>query len=158
MNKFWNGGEKILGSGEGSQEQETKRETSRVDIGGYSRGMLGQRRTAGGGEKMAKKLNLGDSKLTFWKPNCQAMLLTEDKNLLEMVHMRREILGEEKDIVHLDKTEGKITQNLIHKVLKWFTSLPEAKRYAKKFEHPEGGDDGGLLNILRSNRPLIVPF
>ena len=41
---------------------------------------------------MAKKLNLGDSKLAFRTTNCQAMLLSEDKNLSEMIHMRREIL------------------------------------------------------------------
>ena len=63
---------------------------------------------------MTKKLNLGDSKLTFQKPNCQAMLPTEDKNLPEMIHMRREILGEDKDVIHVDKVERKITQNLIH--------------------------------------------
>ena len=50
---------------------------------------LDKRRTTGGGEKMAKKLNLGDSKLAFRKPNCQAMLPTEDKNLPEVVHIRR---------------------------------------------------------------------
>ena len=85
---------------------------------------------------MTKKLNLGDSKLTFQKPNCQAMLPTEDKNLPEMIHMRTEILGENKDVIYLEKAEGKITQNLIHKALERDTSIPEAKRHAKKFKHP----------------------
>ena len=52
--------------------------------GGDGGGMLGQQRTAGGGEKMAKKLNLGDSKIAFQKPNCQAMLPKEEKNLSEI--------------------------------------------------------------------------
>ena len=41
------------------------------------------------------------------------MLLTEDKNLLEVVHIRREVLGDDKDVIHVDKAEGKITQNFL---------------------------------------------
>ena len=119
---------------------------------------LDKRRTTGGGEKMAKKLNLGDSKLAFRKPNCQAMLPTEAKNLLEMIHMRREILGEDKDVIHVDKAESKITQNLIHKALERVSSISEAKGHAKQFEHPIGGDDGGLLDVLWRNWHLVVTF
>ena len=107
---------------------------------------------------MAKKLKLGDSKLAFWKPNCQAMLLSEDKNLPEVVHMRREVLGEDKDVIHSDKAEGKITQTLIHEALEGVTSVPEAKRHSKKFKHFEGGDDGGLLDVFMRNWHLIVSF
>ena len=78
--------------------------------------MLGQGRTTDGGEKMSKKLDLGDSKLAFQKPDCQAMLPAEDKNLSKMIHMRREILEKDKDVIHVDKAERKITQ-IIHKVL-----------------------------------------
>ena len=49
------------------------------------------------------------------------MLLTEDKNLLKGIHMRREILGEDKNVIHIDKTEWKITQNLIYQVLERVT-------------------------------------
>ena len=87
---------------------------------------------------MAKKLNLGDSKLAFWKPNCQAMLPTEKKNLSEMIHIRREIPREDKNVIHVDKAEWKITQNLIHKALEHVTNISEVKGHAKKFEHPEG--------------------
>ena len=52
---------------------------------------------------MAKKLNLGDSKLAFQRPNCQAMLPTEDKNLPEVVHMRREVFGKDKDVIQINK-------------------------------------------------------
>ena len=34
--------------------------------------------------------------------DCQAMLPTENKNLLEIIHMKREILGEDKDVIHID--------------------------------------------------------
>ena len=107
---------------------------------------------------MTKKVTLGDSNLAFWKPNCQAMLLTEDKKLPETDHMRGEVLGEDKDVIHIDKAEGKITQNLIHEALEHVTSIPDAKRNAKKFEHPKGGDDGGLLDILWRNWHLIESF
>ena len=49
--------------------------------GGDGGGVLGQWRTTSGGEDMSKKLDLGDSKLVFRKPDCPAMLPTEDKNL-----------------------------------------------------------------------------
>ena len=60
--------------------------------------------------------------------------------------------------VHVDEAEGQITQNLIHKALERVTSIPEAKRHVKKFEHPKGGDDGSLLDILRRNMHLIATF
>ena len=107
---------------------------------------------------MAKKFNLGDSKLAFRKPNCQATFQTKDKNLSEMIHMRREILGEDKDVIHVDKAEGKITQNLIRKALERVTSVSEAKEPAKKFKHHKGGDDGSLLYVLQKNWHLIVTF
>ena len=107
---------------------------------------------------MAKKLNLGDSKLAFRKSNCQATLPTEDKNLPEMIHMRRDVLGEDKDVIQVDKAEGKITQNLIHKALEHVAGVSEDKRPAKKFKHSKGGDDGGLFDILQRNRHLIVTF
>ena len=66
-----------------------------------------------------------------------------------MIHMKREILREDKDVIHVDKAEQKITQNLIHKVLEHVTSVSGAKEHAKKFEHPKGGDDSGLLEVLR---------
>ena len=103
--------------------------------------MLRERRTIGGGVK--KKLNLGNNKLAFHKPNCQAMLSKEYKNLPKVIHMRREVSAEDKY-----EAEWKITQNLIHEVLERVTSVPEAKRYSKKFQHSKRGDDGGLLDVL----------
>ena len=86
---------------------------------------------------MAKKLNLGDSKLAFLKPNCQVMLPTEDKNLLEMIHMRREILGEDKDVINVDEAEWKIAQNLIQKVLEHVTSFLRPKGMQKNLNIPK---------------------
>ena len=52
------------------------------------------------------------------------MLLTEDKNLSEIIHMRRKILEEDKDVIHVDEAKGKITQNLIHQALETWKVLP----------------------------------
>ena len=68
--------------------------------------------------------------------------------------MRREFLGEDKNVIHIDKAEGKITQNLIHEALERVTSVPEAKRHAKKLKHPKGDDDGGLLEKLAPDSNL----
>ena len=59
--------------------------------------MLGQQRTTGGGEKMPKKLDLGNSKFTLWETNHQPMLTTKEKNLPEMVNMGGEISAEDFD-------------------------------------------------------------
>ena len=56
------------------------------------------------------------------------MLPTEDKNLPEVIHMRRDILGEDKNVIHIDKTERKITQNLIYKALEHVTGSLRPKR------------------------------
>ena len=56
----------------------------------------------------AQKLNLGDGKLALGQPNHQPILLTEEKNLLELVNMRRKIPAEDaedENIVHINKTE-----------------------------------------------------
>ena len=141
MNKFWNGGENILGSGEGRvqhrgpgeglpkslesicergedsgctlekllvevdhpQKLLESRFVRRWRKGGDGGGVLGQRRTTGGGEKVPKKLNLGDCKIALGQPDC--LIPTEDKNLLEVVNMRRKILAEDKNIGHINKTE-----------------------------------------------------
>ena len=87
------------------------------------------------------------------------MISTEDKNLSEMIHVRREVLREVKYVIHIDEAELKITQNIkIHKAFEGVTSVSEAKGHAKKFEHPEGGDDGRLLDVLWRNWYLIVMF
>ena len=53
--------------------------------------MLGQRRTTGGGEKVSKKLDLGNGEVALGQPDCQPMLLTEDKDLWEVVNVRGKI-------------------------------------------------------------------
>ena len=106
VNELRNGGEKILGSGEGRVKSRRPRERlprpfksireggkdscftpkklpveidhpkkplksrliRQLGKGGNGGGMLRQQRTTCGIEKMAKKLNLGDSKLTFGSP------------------------------------------------------------------------------------------
>ena len=51
---------------------------------------------------MSKKLDLGYGKFTLGETNCQSMLMTEEKNLVEMVDVGGEILAENQDIVLLD--------------------------------------------------------
>ena len=78
---------------------------------------------------MAKELNLGNSKLTLGKANGEAMLPAETKNLPEVIHVGGEVLGEDQDIVHIDKTEGKFTQNKVNHVLKGVSSVSKPKRH-----------------------------
>ena len=45
-------------------------------------------------------------KFTLGETNSQPMLTTEEKNLAEMVNVGGEISVEDKEIVHVDETEG----------------------------------------------------
>ena len=54
---------------------------------------------------MSKKLNLGYSKFMLGQPDCQPMLPTEEKNLSEVVNMRGKNPAEDKNVVHINKTE-----------------------------------------------------
>ena len=60
--------------------------------GADGRGGLCQWRTTGGREKVSKILDLGDSKLALGQPNCRPLLLTEEKNLSEVVNMSKKNL------------------------------------------------------------------
>ena len=107
---------------------------------------------------MAKELNLGNSKHTLRKANGEAMLPAETKNLPEVIHVGGEVLGEDQDIVHLDKIEGKFTQKKVHHALKGVSSVLESKGHSQKFKHSKESEDGSLLNVLGSHRNLITSF
>ena len=90
---------------------------------------------------MAKKLDLGNRKLTLWKANRQTlpMLPAETEYLSEVVHVGGEVFAEKENIIKVDKTEGKITQDKVHHVLKGVPGIPEAKGHPQKLKHLEGG-------------------
>ena len=69
--------------------------------------------------------------------------------------MRGEIPTENQDVVLIKEKKGKITQHLM---LEGVAGLSQTKRHAEEFVHPKGGDDGGLLDVLRSRRNLIITF
>ena len=83
-------------------------------------------------------------------------LIFKPRYLSEVINMRRKILGEDKNVIHIDETEWNITQNLIYKALEHVTSIPKAKRHAQELKHPEGGDDGSLLDVLWSKRYPVI--
>ena len=67
---------------------------------------------------MTTKLNLRNHKLALGKANGEAMLPAETEDLLEVIHMGREVLAEDGNDLNLDKTEGKLTQDEVHHMLK----------------------------------------
>ena len=54
---------------------------------------------------MTKKLDLGNSKLTFGEANGEAMFRTETKDLSEAIHVGELIFAEDENIIHIDKAE-----------------------------------------------------
>ena len=72
--------------------------------------------------------------------------------------MGREVFADDENIINVDKTEGKITQDEVHHALKGVLSIPKAKGHPQKLKHPKGGDNSCLLNVLRGHRNLIIPL
>ena len=72
--------------------------------------------------------------------------------------MGGKVLGEDQDIVHVDKTEGKFTQNKVNHWLKGVSSISKSKRHPQKFKHSKGSDGDSLLNVLGGYRNFIISF
>ena len=81
---------------------------------------------------MAKVLDLGSSKITLGKANGKAMLPAETINLPEVIHVGGEVLKEDQDIVNINETEGKFTQNKVHYELKGVSSVSKSKKASLK--------------------------
>ena len=79
---------------------------------------------------MAKKHNLGDSKLTLRKAKCETMLPAETEDFTEVVYMGGEILAEDENLVNVDRAEGQFSQDKVHHMLESIPSILEAKQHA----------------------------
>ena len=67
-------------------------------------------------------------------------------------------VGENQNIIQVDKAERQITKDSVHHPLKRWSSILEAKRKAKKLEEAKGVDDGGLWDISRAHWNLEITF
>ena len=72
--------------------------------------------------------------------------------------MGGEVLAKDENIIKVDKTEGKLTQDEVHHALKDVSSILEAKGYPQKFKHSKGGDYSLLLDVLGGLRNLLIPL
>ena len=69
------------------------------------------------------------------------MLPAEAEDLPEVVFVVGEIFAKDENVIKVDKTEGKLTQDEVHHVLKGVPSITEAKGHPQKLKHPKGGDN-----------------
>ena len=83
------------------------------------------------------------------------MLPAETEDFLEVVLVGGEILSKDENVVHIYKTEGKLTQDEIVHILESIPSIPEAKGHPQKLEHPKGGDYSCLLDVLGGHWNLL---
>ena len=61
--------------------------------------------------------------------------------------MRGQRVGENQDVIKLDKTKWEITKDFAHHPLESLGDVPEAKREAEEFKESKGSNDGGLGNV-----------
>ena len=96
----------------------------------------------------AEKLNLRNCKLALGEANGEAMLLAATEDLPEVIYVGGEVLANNENVIHVDKTEGKLTHEEVHHTLKGVLSFLEAKGPPHKLKHSKGGDNSCLLNVL----------
>ena len=81
---------------------------------------------------MAKNLDLGNRKLALGKASCESMLTAEKEDLPEVVHVAGEVSADDENIINIEKTEEKITQEEVHHALKGVPSIQERKGILRK--------------------------
>jgi hypothetical protein len=86
------------------------------------------------------------------------MLPAELKNFSQVRNMGTDVLGENQNVIHIDKTEREVTKNLVHHSLEHLACISQAKRKPEELEHTKWGDVGSLLDVRGRNRNLVVSF
>ena len=86
------------------------------------------------------------------------MLPAELKNFSQVRNMGTEVLGENQNVIHIDKTEREVSKNLVHHSLECLACISQAKRNPEELEHTKGGDDGGPLDVRGRHRNLVLSF
>jgi hypothetical protein len=61
-------------------------------------------------------------------------------------------------VVQVCEDEGEVAKQLVHEALEELSSICQTERHKQIFKQPEGGDDGGLLNVLGRHGDLMVPL
>ena len=86
------------------------------------------------------------------------MLPAELKNFSQVRNMGTDVLGENQNVIHIDKTEREVTKNLVHHSLERLACISQAKRKPEELKHTKWGDDGSLLDVRVRHRNLVVSF
>ena len=79
------------------------------------------------------------------------MLPAELNNFLQVRNMGSDVLGENQNVIHIDKTEGGVSKNLKHS-LEPLACISQAKRKPEELTHTKGGDDVSLLDVKGRHR------
>ena len=87
------------------QDTSCPKEKLSVKVQHTQKPLLLQGRTSRSRDEVAKKRDLGDSKLTLGEAYFETMLPTETEDLLEVVKVRGKISTEDEDVIHILKTE-----------------------------------------------------
>ena len=93
---------------------------------------------------MSKIHNLRSSKNTLLKVDGEAVEAAEVEDVAEVKLMISQGVGENQNIIQVDEAEWQITKDSVHHPLKRLSSIPEAKRKAKKLKEAKSGEDGNL--------------
>jgi hypothetical protein len=61
-------------------------------------------------------------------------------------------------IIQVRKNEREVAKQLVHEALEGLSCICQTEGHKQILEQAEGGDDGGLLDVLSGHGDLMVPF
>ena len=61
-------------------------------------------------------------------------------------------------IVQICEDKREVAEQLVHESLKRLCGICQTERHKQILKQPEGGDDGGLLDVLGRHGDLMVPL
>ena len=86
----------------------------------------------------------------------EAVILQTGENLVEMVPVFLCNGAGDQNVVQVGVDKGETTEDLVHKSLEGLGCIPQAKGHLQELKKSKGGGDGGLRNVLRCDRDLVV--
>ena len=84
------------------------------------------------------------------------MILQTGENLAEMIPVFLCSGAGDQNVVQVRVDKGETTKDLVHKLPEGLGCIPKAEGHLQELKKSKDGGDGGLKNVLRFDRDLVV--
>ena len=86
------------------------------------------------------------------------MEAAEVEDMVEVKLMIGQGVGNNQNVIQVDKTEGQIPKDPVHHSLEHLSSVPEAKVESDELKESKGSDNGCLRHVGRAHGNLKISF